>query len=756
MSASDTELIGKTISLPGGYDNLLITRKIAEGGFSIVYLAKNSSSSQKVLQKSKSLLSSKHVNSYLSNDRPNLSSHHHQHEDDSAEVTSSSGSQSFALKRIFVNNDVDLLNCQKEISILKNFVNKDHIIKYYSHSIKQLTPDITEVKLLMEYAGGGALIDTMNSRLRSGMNGFESEFIEKVLKDICIAVSYLHHSSVNRPIIHRDLKIENILIGSQGFLICDFGSATDNVVDLSKMTTNEILLYEEEINKVTTQLYKAPEMIDLFSGKRIDTSVDIWALGCLCYNLCFFTLPFDSNLSIQNAVYTVPDDASYRINENILKFISYSLDPNFETRPDIYQLSTLLSWEPSSNAAGGHVEAASSQTMSENIYINYNDSDHLGANKATGLPIVANTRSQSTTSAKQLLGCKGSKMDSNWDLPNAGNMQMNVDPNDMHVGTNVANTTPNESSKRKEFTKASIFSKKKDKNKLKLEKIEQQQKELQKQREERKHNKDKEQQNQNKIKTKNPIKNFRKTIPKKLCEIQPPAVESDLEKLKETILRSRERRQTRDLDNEQPAQTSINDQNNNTILDPNSTSIKPLSRVRNNENVNNQTTTAGGQSQPTDILKEISKNLENRGSSLNNLTKEQVGKLFHKQKEVLLNAENRVIANRKDIALVQERYAKIAEDCRCNPTKIDEYKPHAMQLKECYNQLNVRLSGSVEKYKEIHQKVEILQDLYYRLKVRDKELNGTNGSSVGLGLVHLCLYILLSTINFHFLFSFFL
>ena len=343
MSA-DTELIGKSVSLPGGYDNLLVTRKIAEGGFSVVYLAK-------------------------ANFSKSFSSKSHRSGPSSAETSP----QNYALKRMFVNSDSDLQACNKEISILRELFGKPHIICYYSHVVKQLTPDITEVKLLMEYAGGGALIDTMNSRLRSGMNGFESEFIEKVLKDICVAVSYLHHKSP-KPIVHRDLKIENILIGNSGFMICDFGSATDVVVNLETLNTNEIMLYEEEINKVTTPLYKAPEMIDLYKGYgRIDTAVDIWALGCLCYNLCFFTLPFDSNLSIQNGVYTVPDDASYRINENVLKFISYALDSNYETRPDIFQLSTLLSWAPVGVGAN-YVAAHSSQTMSENIYINHNES----------------------------------------------------------------------------------------------------------------------------------------------------------------------------------------------------------------------------------------------------------------------------------------------------------------------------------------------------------------------------------------------
>ena len=152
--------------------------------------------------------------------------------------------------------------------------------------------------------------------------------------------------------------------------------------------------------------------------------------------------------------------------------------------------------------------------------------------------------------------------------------------------------------------------------------------------------------------------------------------------------------------------------------DPNNnyseTSIKPRSR-------HGQAPAKG------DIITQI---LSNSKVDFDSLTKEQVGKLFHKQKEVLLSAENRVLANRKDMALVQERYAKMASECQSDPKKIEEYKPMAVQLKECYTQLNSRLQDSVDKYKQIHQKVEILQDLYLKLKVRDKELHGSLGGLV--------------------------
>lgn len=66
-------------------------------------------------------------------------------------------------------------------------------------------------------------------------------------------------------------------------------------------------------------------MIDLYSNKVITTKSDIWALGCLLYKLCYFTLPFgESPLKIQSGQFSIPDTPEYSIKLNTLisKFIS--------------------------------------------------------------------------------------------------------------------------------------------------------------------------------------------------------------------------------------------------------------------------------------------------------------------------------------------------------------------------------------------------------------------------------------------------
>lgn len=76
-------------------------------------------------------------------------------------------------------------------------------------------------KLTLLLVAGGSLVEVLQNRKTS----FEPEIICRIFYQTCKAVSHMH--SQNPKIIHRDLKIENLLISSDGCIkLCDFGSAT--------------------------------------------------------------------------------------------------------------------------------------------------------------------------------------------------------------------------------------------------------------------------------------------------------------------------------------------------------------------------------------------------------------------------------------------------------------------------------------------------------------------------------------------------
>ncbi|KZC09037.1 AP2-associated protein kinase 1 [Dufourea novaeangliae] len=245
-------------------------------------------------------------------------------------VKSSSGR--YALKRMYVNNEHDLNVCKREIQIASNLNGHKNIIGYVDTSITHIGGGVHELLLLMPYCKSQVL-QIMNNRLQTGFS--ESEVLQ-IFCDVCEAVSRLHHCQT--PIIHRDLKVENILYSDAGhYVLCDFGSATAKVLNPS---VQGAAVVEEEIKKYTTLSYRAPEMVDMYCGKSITTKADIWALGCLLYKLCFFTLPFgESMLAIQSGNFTVPDNSRYSRSLHCL--IRYMLEPDPDSRPDIYQVSVI-------------------------------------------------------------------------------------------------------------------------------------------------------------------------------------------------------------------------------------------------------------------------------------------------------------------------------------------------------------------------------------------------------------------------------
>uniref|UniRef100_A0A673KZB9 non-specific serine/threonine protein kinase n=1 Tax=Sinocyclocheilus rhinocerous TaxID=307959 RepID=A0A673KZB9_9TELE len=237
-----------------------------------------------------------------------------------------------ALKRMYVNNEHDLQVCNREIQIMRDLNGHKNIVGFLDSSITAVGGgDVWEVFILMDFCRGGQVVNLMNQRLQTGFS--EQEALQ-IFCDTCEAVARLHQYKT--PIIHRDLKVENILLHDRGhYVLCDFGSAT---MKFQNPQNEGVTVVEDEIKKYTTLSYRAPEMVNLYNGKIITTKADIWAMGCLLYKLCFFTLPFgESQVAICDGNFTIPDNSRY--SPDMHRLIRYMLEPDPDKRPDIYQVS---------------------------------------------------------------------------------------------------------------------------------------------------------------------------------------------------------------------------------------------------------------------------------------------------------------------------------------------------------------------------------------------------------------------------------
>lgn len=105
------------------------------------------------------------------------------------------------------------------------------------------------------------------------------ERVQKIFTQLVGAVSYVHNSSC----VHRDLKLENILLDKhENVKLVDFGFTREYEGKASYLQTF-----------CGTVCYSAPEMLkgEKYAGEK----VDVWSLGVILYALLCGELPFDED-----------------------------------------------------------------------------------------------------------------------------------------------------------------------------------------------------------------------------------------------------------------------------------------------------------------------------------------------------------------------------------------------------------------------------------------------------------------------------
>ncbi|XP_050342382.1 cyclin-G-associated kinase [Nymphalis io] len=262
---SDNDFVGQFVEI--GNMKLRVKKVIAEGGFAFVFVAQDVSSGTE-----------------------------------------------YALKRLMAADEQANKNIIQEISILKKLSGHPNVIKYVAASFidkAKTTHGMGEYLLLTDLCSGGSLMEALQNRGQA----FPLPTILRVFYQTCKAVQHMHAQVP--PIAHRDLKLENFLISNEGTIkLCDFGSATTDIFAPNpSWSANQRNMLEENLAQFTTPMYRAPEMLDTWDNRKIDHAVDIWALGCILYTLCYMQHPFEDSakLAILNGNYNIsPNDQRYK------------------------------------------------------------------------------------------------------------------------------------------------------------------------------------------------------------------------------------------------------------------------------------------------------------------------------------------------------------------------------------------------------------------------------------------------------------
>ncbi|KAA1077049.1 G2-specific serine/threonine protein kinase [Puccinia graminis f. sp. tritici] len=175
----------------------------------------------------------------------------------------------------------DLRQLGEEVNILQNLRGNEHIVKYFERYVDKQN---FMLYILMEYCSQGDLAGVI-SRCRRDQVHLSEDTIWSYLAQITTALADCHSSEVSeeggkkKPIIlHRDIKPENVFLNHFGLVkLGDFGLS--KAMEMAAFTNTY----------VGTPYYMSPELIN---GQQYDVKSDIWALGCLIYELCAWHPPF--------------------------------------------------------------------------------------------------------------------------------------------------------------------------------------------------------------------------------------------------------------------------------------------------------------------------------------------------------------------------------------------------------------------------------------------------------------------------------
>uniref|UniRef100_A0A3P9AY78 non-specific serine/threonine protein kinase n=1 Tax=Maylandia zebra TaxID=106582 RepID=A0A3P9AY78_9CICH len=154
---------------------------------------------------------------------------------------------------------------RKEVAVLANMSVHPNIVQY-----KESFEEGGCLYIVMDYCEGGDLFKKINSQ--KGVLFSEAQILDWFVQ-ICLALKHVH----DRKILHRDIKSQNI------FLTKEFGE-----FGIARVLNSTVELARTCIG---TPYYLSPEICE---NKPYNNKSDIWALGCVLYEMCTLKHAFEA------------------------------------------------------------------------------------------------------------------------------------------------------------------------------------------------------------------------------------------------------------------------------------------------------------------------------------------------------------------------------------------------------------------------------------------------------------------------------
>ena len=227
-----------------------------------------------------------------------------------------------------------------EISILKILSNNNNIIH-----LEKKKETVHNYYLIMEYCNGGSLQQCLRRYKETYHQPFTEEIVQHLMRQIVGAVKHIHSNGI----IHRDLKLDNILVNFQNRKDYDdvnLLKAQIKIIDFGFASSKD----DPEWNKtaIGSPLNMDPLILKKFNSGRAETKdsyydekADIWSLGALCYQMLIGHSPFDAyNMQelaekVEEGTYSVPTNLS----REVVSFLNGMLQYDPKRRLNAEELS---------------------------------------------------------------------------------------------------------------------------------------------------------------------------------------------------------------------------------------------------------------------------------------------------------------------------------------------------------------------------------------------------------------------------------
>ncbi|KAM6401326.1 serine/threonine-protein kinase Nek1 isoform 10-T10 [Pluvialis apricaria] len=185
-------------------------------------------------------------------------------------VKAKENGQQYVIKEINISkmSNKEREESRREVAVLAN-VKHPNIVLY-----RESFEENGCLYIVMDYCEGGDLFKKINAQ--KGILFSEDQILDWFVQ-ICLALKHIH----DRKILHRDIKSQNIFLTKDGTIqLGDFGIARvlNSTAELARTC-------------IGTPYYLSPEICQ---NKPYNNKSDIWALGCVLYEMCTLKHAFEA------------------------------------------------------------------------------------------------------------------------------------------------------------------------------------------------------------------------------------------------------------------------------------------------------------------------------------------------------------------------------------------------------------------------------------------------------------------------------